>query len=242
MSCSLDASLAAGLHGDARGGGESLCSRDTVLYDDDVGAGLGGVRIWFDAKARTGMLIVTPLRHVESLGEMEDGEVAALWGAVGRVVGLEGYGADDVVSVVVNSGKCRNHAHLHVKLRLATGAFLRAKEGWDAAAKARWDRLEEFALGAGRPDFDQVLKQGGRRTTVMVGDLDVGRRGEVEGMLRKICGAFGEIRNCRVVYGKQQAFVQFARTEDAARCIFELYRTNPVPGSASPTFFTWGSR
>lgn len=43
------------------------------------------INCWLDAKARP-VLIFAPARHVRRLGELDEGEMVALWGAVGRAM------------------------------------------------------------------------------------------------------------------------------------------------------------
>jgi hypothetical protein len=276
MSCDLDASLLAGLHGEvvltrtgAEGGAESdgrptadgewadpsagasgaaasaakdLSSRDTLLHDDDD-AGLHGVRVWLDAKARN-MLIVTPSRHVESMEDMTDAELRDLWMGCVAVVEREALPADSILAMICNSGRMMNHSHLHVKIKVDGRAFGACRARWGASRQARWERLVAFAVDAARPALEDVLAKAPEGVkTVFVGELecadDAAGAAELHAKLRDMCEEFGAVTACRIIRPRSCAFVSFSSHAEAARCIVGLYRRSPVPASDRRPFFDW---
>lgn len=251
MSCDLGASLRAGLHGDdamvdgsaaaeSADAAADLTSADTLLHEG------GGVRVWLDAKARN-MLIVTPLRHVESMEDMTDGELRELWVGCADAVRREELSAEAVLAMICNSGHCMNHAHLHVKLKLDGAAFSACRKRWPPETLQRWDRLAAFAIEAARPRLDRVLASAPENIkTVFVGELDSSRmdggRGAAEKKLRECCADFGTVHECKVVPHKKCAFITFASHDEAAKSIVGMYRRRVVEDSELVPFYAWSRR
>lgn len=223
-----------------------LRSCDTLLCELELGTSeeKSVVRVWMDAKARN-MLILTPLRHVESMDEMTDCEVASLWTGLCKVLDHEKLDWDDVVAIVVNSGTERNHAHLHMKVRIQYRAFENARERWDAEQKARWERLEAFAVEAARPVFEHVVSRAPDSVrTVFVGELackDGVQRNALISELRLRCSEFGTVKKCVFVDNRRIGFVAFDSHSEAAAAIVGLYRCSLASAEGVP-FFSWGKK
>ena len=91
-------------------------------------------------KARAGF-IVTPVRHVETMGHLEDEELYCLWRMGVRALRSEG---PQPVSMVVNHGSYRNLPHLHLKIWVDDGAHRQARLKWSDDKKRVWARLERL--------------------------------------------------------------------------------------------------
>ena len=91
-------------------------------------------------KARAGF-IVTPVRHVETMGHLEDEELYCLWRVGVRALRSEG---PQPVSMVVNHGSYRNLPHLHLKIWVDDGAHRQARLKWSDDKKRVWARLERL--------------------------------------------------------------------------------------------------
>jgi diadenosine tetraphosphate (Ap4A) HIT family hydrolase len=75
-------------------------------------------RAWLDCRARA-KLILTPIRHAERLSDLtdDDGEMEAFWRDAVELVDREaGHIENYYPTIVLNHGKYRNHAHLHLKI------------------------------------------------------------------------------------------------------------------------------
>eukprot|EP00180_Rhodochaete_pulchella_P003720 Plantae.Rhodophyta-Rhodochaete_pulchella.ctg662.p1 GENE.Plantae.Rhodophyta-Rhodochaete_pulchella.ctg662~~Plantae.Rhodophyta-Rhodochaete_pulchella.ctg662.p1 ORF type:complete len:339 (-),score=39.06 Plantae.Rhodophyta-Rhodochaete_pulchella.ctg662:1249-2265(-) len=231
MSCDDDCPLTVGLEGDDRKEGCSseekaggLTSRDTALQEVSP-----LTRCWLDAKARN-MIIVTPKRHVESIYDLTDEEHIALWQSTVLVLRQNGLRDDDFQAMILNGGLKRNHAHVHVKIRVPYVKFERVAQ--DLGAK--WTRLREFAAENARPEFFNVLrKSDSSNKTVFVGDLG---RGVSENVLKNAL-ATENITPRRVTFKRSTAFLQFESHEEAARCICAMY--NKSIGEGGSPYFWW---
>ncbi|CAF2318212.1 unnamed protein product [Rotaria sp. Silwood2] len=76
-------------------------------------------RVWLDGKARS-MLILTPIRHVERLSELNDenGEMKAFWDDAIELIDRECNQLETCYrTMVLNHGTYRNHSHLHLKIK-----------------------------------------------------------------------------------------------------------------------------
>lgn len=100
------------------------------------------VQCCLDAKARPGF-IVTPLRHVDRMSELDDEEMYYLW-LVG-VRALRNDGLSMFKSMILNHGCYRNVAHLHLKIWVDPQLHSAARERWSEAKKMLWGRLECLA-------------------------------------------------------------------------------------------------
>lgn len=134
MSCDLTCPLAVGVLGyDAVPGG--LTSADTLIHESEH------TRCWLDAKARP-MVVVTPKKHYERLEDLNDGELLDFWHtAVGVLDQLQ---LHDFVSMILNHGSYRNHAHLHLKVRVPYPLFSHAISSWDIELGDKLSRLRDF--------------------------------------------------------------------------------------------------
>eukprot|EP01018_Ginkgo_biloba_P038623 Gb_34853 [translate_table: standard] len=148
------------LYGDHKEGPEKLvddthcisCNNETPLFPGVLGGGVCAgecvlkefndqpyVQCSLDAKARPGF-IVTPLRHVGRLGELDENELYFLWSVGVRALRNEGFGG--FVSMIVNHGNYRNLPHLHLKIWVDDGMHKRARVRWIESRRQLWARLE----------------------------------------------------------------------------------------------------
>jgi hypothetical protein len=75
-------------------------------------------RTWLDFRARP-KLILTPIRHIERLSELTDdnGEMEAFWKDTVELIDREsGQLEKSYLTMKLNHGTYRNHAHLHLKI------------------------------------------------------------------------------------------------------------------------------
>lgn len=80
-----------------------FCERDGLVF--------GTVKVLVDAYPVTqGHLLVVPLRHVESLGDMTEQERADMWGVAHRHSGQFNVGMNNGSA----AGQTVMHAHLHI--------------------------------------------------------------------------------------------------------------------------------
>lgn len=129
------------------------CHGDALLFPGVEGSVLAGecvlaefsedqpyVQCSMDAKARAGF-IVTPVRHVETIGALEDEELYCLWRVGVRALRSEGL---QPVSMIVNHGRYRNLPHLHLKIWVDDGVHRQARLKWNDDRKSVWARLERL--------------------------------------------------------------------------------------------------
>lgn len=136
MSCDLNTSMMTGLTGYGEGG---LSAEDSLIYQDDL------MRYWHDAKGRA-LFVVTPQRHVHNLKELTPAELHRLWSGAVRI--LTDMGCDpeeDLRDMILNAGVDRNHAHLHLKVRVTNRGFDQARNKWSERRNKVVDSLRAFA-------------------------------------------------------------------------------------------------
>ncbi|KAA8493796.1 hypothetical protein FVE85_4933 [Porphyridium purpureum] len=92
------------------------------------------VRACVDAKARP-VFVLLPTRHVERLAALRMRELLQLLLAAGHMARRFGF-----VSLRLNQGAFRNHAHLHLKLELNEEAFRSALTHMPGALHLYWNR------------------------------------------------------------------------------------------------------
>ncbi|CAI7859366.1 unnamed protein product [Closterium sp. NIES-54] len=129
----------AGAAGAGGGGGGSndgvITSGDLILREYE--SNQPHMRVSLDAQGRAG-LIITPVRHVESLTELNDSELYEFFHTAAAAVQRERV----VFSrMVVNHGSYRNLPHLHLKVFLDEGSFEEAKRGWEGERVVMWEKL-----------------------------------------------------------------------------------------------------
>nr|ADE76392.1 unknown [Picea sitchensis] len=100
------------------------------------------VQCCLDAKARPGF-IVTPLRHVDRMSELDDEEMYYLWWVGVQALRNEGFSM--FKSMILNHGCYRNVAHLHLKIWVDPQLHSAAREMWSEAKIMLWGRLEYLA-------------------------------------------------------------------------------------------------
>lgn len=136
MSCDLDTSMQMGLTGDGEGG---LPAEASLIYED------AHMRYWHDAKGRP-LFVVTPQRHVHNLKELTAAEMHRLWsGAVQILTDMGCDPKEDMRDMILNAGLDRNHAHLHLKVRVTGRGFDRARAKWSQRRNRLVDALKAFA-------------------------------------------------------------------------------------------------
>jgi len=136
MSCDLDTSMQMGLTGDGDGG---LPAEASLIYED------AHMRYWHDAKGRP-LFVVTPQRHVHNLKELTAAEMHRLWsGAVQILTDMGCDPKEDMRDMILNAGLDRNHAHLHLKVRVTGRGFDRARAKWSQRRNRLVDALKAFA-------------------------------------------------------------------------------------------------
>eukprot|EP01018_Ginkgo_biloba_P013716 Gb_28954 [translate_table: standard] len=123
------------------------------------------VRCSLDAKARPGF-IVTPLRHVDRMSELENEEIYYLWWVGVRALRNENL---NFTRMILNHGCYRNLAHLHLKIWVDPEMHTSARERWPEARKQLWGRLERLA--------DRLSKK--RRVCVPTQKAGKGRNGAI---------------------------------------------------------------
>jgi diadenosine tetraphosphate (Ap4A) HIT family hydrolase len=145
MSCDLDCPLSLGVLGGRPAGAAAGASppadpgplsSDSLLQEDAV------VRCWLDAKARP-MMIVTPMKHVETMQELDDVALLGMWKAASWC--LQQLQTDAFTSMILNHGTSRNHAHLHLKIRVSAPDFDRAQLSWPQEWLDKLAALRKFA-------------------------------------------------------------------------------------------------
>lgn len=125
-----------GLTGSGSGG---LPAKASLIYEDEH------MRYWHDAKGRP-LFVVTPLRHVHNLKELTGAEMHRLWSGAMQI--LTDMGCDpkqDMRDMILNAGVDRNHAHLHLKVRVTGSGFDRARAKWSERRNRLVDALRTFA-------------------------------------------------------------------------------------------------
>lgn len=133
MSCDLDCPLTLGITGS---GSQGPTSADTLLFSAD------GMRCWLDAKSRP-MFVVTPILHEERMSALTDADLVSLWRVA--VATLDKFNLNTFQSMILNHGSNRNHAHLHLKIRIPNRTFAVSSANWDAEVQKKLERLQEFA-------------------------------------------------------------------------------------------------
>lgn len=253
MSCDEDCKLTMGIHGDVlpqssadlalntedkENNTNSLVAKDTLLEQNEQ----LGLRYWIDAKARS-MLIVTPFQHFESMSAMSDDDLTNLWTGCDSFVEKQNLPLSSVMAVILNCGTYRNHTHLHLKLKLSPKEFEQVRQAWDDTWLEKWERVKQFALRFARPVYEKELaKTSEDCRTVFCGQLgdlheSPSAVAEMQKDLHDACRKYGEVESCVVIPRKSIGFVTFAKHEQAARCIVDLFR-KPV-GRAKDPYFTW---
>ncbi|GLJ11838.1 hypothetical protein SUGI_0178270 [Cryptomeria japonica] len=135
---------------------DSVCAGECVLreFSDQP-----FVQCSLDAKARPGF-IVTPVRHVQKLGDLDDQELFALWSVGVRALKSEGL---NFTSMIVNHGSYRNLPHLHLKIWVDEREFGRAVVRWSAEKKKLLSILQRLASALPKKRAMCAVVQKGRK-------------------------------------------------------------------------------
>jgi diadenosine tetraphosphate (Ap4A) HIT family hydrolase len=116
---------------------DNVVSRATLLKQTEL------MHWWIDAKARPNY-VITPVRHAERLSQLHDDELYALWADAARLLTEETGSCDAApfLSLIVNHGRFRNLAHVHLKLRFAELEFEReVRARWTAERRQQVQRI-----------------------------------------------------------------------------------------------------
>lgn len=132
ISCFADAALYPGKE-------PKVTAGDCIMAEVD---GEGHVQCSIDAKARPGF-VVTPVRHVERMSDLEDDELFALWSAAVKALRSEGLPA--FRSMILNHGSYRNLPHLHLKVWVDPALHRPTRLAWTRHRQELWARLEMLA-------------------------------------------------------------------------------------------------
>jgi diadenosine tetraphosphate (Ap4A) HIT family hydrolase len=73
------------------------------------------------------MFVVTPKQHIETLAQLSDAALLDLWRTTAAVLDAMRVGCN---AMILNQGDNRNHAHLHLKIRVPEQQFSRAVASW----------------------------------------------------------------------------------------------------------------
>ena len=119
---------------------ENPLSKFSLLEDNPK------TRIWLDGQLRE-KFIVTPVKHIERLSDMNQEEMKAFWIDTQSFLDKQGCAWQ---SIVVNHGIYRNHAHLHMKINIHPRT-------WEHRIKGKYkDKLRQM---------DQLLNHSGENAT-----------------------------------------------------------------------------
>lgn len=94
-----------------------------------------------DAKGRCGF-IITPVRHVNRMSELDDEELFRLWSLAGRVLREAKL---PFTSMILNHGTYRNVEHLHLKVWVNKELFQQYQVHWSSERQELWKQLQEIA-------------------------------------------------------------------------------------------------
>ncbi|KAH7443942.1 hypothetical protein KP509_02G057200 [Ceratopteris richardii] len=126
---------------------------------DEIG-GDGHVQCSIDAKARPGF-IITPLRHVERMTDLDDGELFSLWNTAAKALRSENL--PSFRCMILNHGQYRNLPHLHLKVWVDDGIHRAARNTWPLQRRELWRWLQELSSMDVRKCKFFLSKQGCRR-------------------------------------------------------------------------------
>ncbi|KAH9298578.1 hypothetical protein KI387_030260, partial [Taxus chinensis] len=116
------------------------------------------VQCSLDAKARAGF-IITPLRHVQKIGDLRDNELFALWNVGVRALKNEGL---SFRSMIVNQGSYRNLPHLHLKIWVDDHEYGRAVLRWSEEKRRLWAALQRSSSSPKKRPMCTLLQREGK--------------------------------------------------------------------------------
>ncbi|MCO5591140.1 hypothetical protein L7F22_045121 [Adiantum nelumboides] len=94
-----------------------------------------------DAKGRCGF-IITPIRHVDRMSELDDEELFGLWSLAVRVLREANL---PFTTMILNHGTYRNLEHLHLKVWVDKNLYEQYCTQWSNERQELWRRLQDFA-------------------------------------------------------------------------------------------------
>ncbi|MCO5555442.1 hypothetical protein L7F22_008987 [Adiantum nelumboides] len=94
-----------------------------------------------DAKGRCGF-IITPIRHVDRLSELDDEELFGLWSLAVKVLREANL---PFTTMILNHGTYRNVEHLHLKVWVDKNLYEQYRTQWSNERQELWRRLQDFA-------------------------------------------------------------------------------------------------
>lgn len=103
-----------------------------------------------DAKARSGF-VITPVRHVERMSDLNNEELFALWSVAVRALRHAKF---SFISMILNHGNYRNVHHLHLKVWVESELHQQYRKKWSDDRKEVWRRLQEFSLSRPKKEVE----------------------------------------------------------------------------------------
>lgn len=94
-----------------------------------------------DAKGRCGF-IITPIRHVDRMSELDDDELFGLWSLAVRALQEANL---PFTSMILNHGTYRNVEHLHLKVWVDKDLHEEYRAHWSSERQELWKRLQDLA-------------------------------------------------------------------------------------------------
>jgi hypothetical protein len=133
MSCDLDCPLSLGVYGV-----HQEAAKKEILSSDCLLKQSLSSRVWLDGKARE-MFIVTPIAHKERLSELSDEELVDVFKQSVQI--LLTMNCPRFICMIINHGCFRNHAHLHLKVKIHRELFETAKQGWSEDVRKMFNKI-----------------------------------------------------------------------------------------------------
>lgn len=94
-----------------------------------------------DAKGRCGF-IITPIRHVDRMSELDDEELFGLWSLAGKVLQETNL---PFTSMILNHGTYRTVEHLHLKVWVDKTLYEQYRMQWTNERQELWRQLQDLA-------------------------------------------------------------------------------------------------
>ncbi|KAH7351935.1 hypothetical protein KP509_19G021200 [Ceratopteris richardii] len=95
-----------------------------------------------DGKGRCGF-VITPIRHVDRMSELDDEELYGLWSLAVQVLRQTHL---PFTTMILNHGTYRNVEHLHLKIWVERSLYEQYLTQWTDERQELWLRLQELAL------------------------------------------------------------------------------------------------
>ena len=108
-----------------------------------------------DAKGRSGF-VITPVRHVERMSDLNDKELFDLWSLSVRALRNAKL---PFTSMILNHGTYRNHEHLHLKVWVDEVMYEEYCKKWSRSRQELWKQLQQLSIQRKELKKKQKLKQ-----------------------------------------------------------------------------------